>query len=158
MQFWRIQYSLFCQEHLPNWRQMKCCSTLEGETNRSNTTFREGRGNPIQVSKICNPRQSMPSWDFANLGHEDRIPSSLPQCGDWLFFSFWSKNVQNRYKTHTRCNFSRLFGIDVLWLHRWFTCTSGIGMSYSSHYSSLVVYYKSWTLGWEFLVPPSMRW
>ena len=27
----------------------------------SNTTLREGRGNPIQVSKICNPRRGLPS-------------------------------------------------------------------------------------------------
>ena len=32
------------------------------------------------------------------LEHEDDILLSLPQCGDWLFFSFLSKNVQNRHK------------------------------------------------------------
>ena len=66
--------------------------------------------------------------DVANLGHEDGIPESLPQCGDWLFFSFLPKNVQNMSKTHTRRDFSRLFGVDVLWRHRWIT--SGMGLSH----------------------------
>ena len=56
----------------------------------SNTTMREGRGNPIRVSKICNPRRGLPSVDG--------IPESLPQCGDWLFFSFLTKKVQNMSK------------------------------------------------------------
>ena len=43
--------------------------------------------------------------DVANLGHKDGIPSSLSQCGDWLFFSFLSWNVQNSFKTHSRFNF-----------------------------------------------------
>ena len=66
--------------------------------------------------------------DVANLGHEDGIPESLPQCGVWLFFSFLSKNAQNMSKTHTRRDFSRLFGVDVLWRHRWIT--SGMGLSH----------------------------
>ena len=82
----------------------------------SNTTLREGRGNPIRVSKICNPRRGL------------SIPESLPHCGVWLFFSFLSKNVQNMSKTPTRRDFSRLFGVDVLWRHRWIT--SGMGLSH----------------------------
>ena len=66
--------------------------------------------------------------DVTNLGHEDGIPESLPQCGDCLFFSFLSKNVQNMSKTLTRRDFSRLFGVDVLWRHRW--NTSGMGLSH----------------------------
>ena len=66
--------------------------------------------------------------DVANLGHEDGIPESLPQCGVWLFFSFLPKNVQNMSKTHPRRDFSRLFGVDVLWRHR--RITSGMGLSH----------------------------
>ena len=66
--------------------------------------------------------------DVANLRHEDGIPESLPQCGVWLFFSFLPKNVQNMFKTHPRRDFSRLFGVDVLWRHRWIT--SGMGLSH----------------------------
>ena len=46
------------------------------------------------------------SWMLQILGHKNGIPSSLLQCGDGLFFSFLSKNLQNRYKMHTRRDFS----------------------------------------------------
>ena len=70
--------------------------------------------------------------DVANLWHENGIPLSIPPCGDWLFFSFLSKNVQkilvHVYKTNTGRDFSRLFCVDVLHHHRWFTF--GIGLSH----------------------------
>ena len=46
----------------------------------SNTTLREGRGNPIRVSKICNPRRGLPSrgcsksWTW---GWDSRVPPSM---------------------------------------------------------------------------------
>ena len=46
-------------------------------------------GNPILVSKICNIHDSASLvLDVANLGQEDRIPSSLlQQCGDRFYYS-----------------------------------------------------------------------
>ena len=52
----------------------------------SNTTLRERRGNPIRVSKICYIHdEACRVVDVANLGHDDGIPKSLPQCG--VYFS-----------------------------------------------------------------------
>ena len=65
----------------------------------SNTTLTEGQGNPIRVSKICNLQQDLPSGGCCKSW--SRGWDSLP-CGDWLFFSFLSKNVQNRYKMQDR--------------------------------------------------------
>ena len=62
----------------------------------------------------------------ANLGHENGIPGSLPQCGVWLFFSFLPQNVQNMSKTHTRRDFSKLFDVTVLWRQRWITSWMGL--------------------------------
>ena len=42
---------------------------------------------PILVSKICNIHDSTSLKSrIANLGHSDGIPSSLPQCGDRLYW------------------------------------------------------------------------
>ena len=38
-----------------------------------------------------------------------------------LFLILVKKNVHNRNKMHTGCNFSWLFSIDVLWRQRWLT-------------------------------------
>ena len=82
-------------------------------------TLREGLGNPIKVSEIWNPwRGSI--WRL-------------------IFFEFLSKNVQYRCQTHTRCDCSRLCGVDVLWRHRWIT--SGMGLSH--------------TPGWDTVCPMS---
>ena len=116
------------RQHFPRHANFWFKSVYNGRIIESSNTLREGRGNLIRVSKICNPRRACRVLDVANLGNEDGIPSSLPQCGDWLFFSFLSKNVQNISKTHTRRVFSRLFGVDVLWRHRWIT--SGMGLSH----------------------------
>ena len=94
----------------------------------SNTTWRKGRGNPIRVFKICNPRRGLPSHGCRKPWTQGWDSESLPLCGDWLFFSFLSKNGQNMSKTHTSRDFSRLFGVDVLWRHSWIT--SGMGLSH----------------------------
>ena len=53
------------------------------------TTLREGRGNPIRVSKICNPWRGLPSRGCCkSWTHGDGIPESLPQRDVWLFFSY----------------------------------------------------------------------
>ena len=53
----------------------------QGWEKLSITTLREGLGNPILVSKICNIHDSASlSW-IANLEHSDGSLSSLPQCG-----------------------------------------------------------------------------
>ena len=92
----------------------------------------------------------------ANLGHEDGIPESLPQCGDWLFFSFLPKNVQNMPKTHDRRDFSILFGVDVLWRHRWIT--SGIGLSHSPGWGQHFSWRQNWRIflsqEWENICSP----
>ena len=94
----------------------------------SKTTLREGGGNPILVSKICNPRRGLPSRGCCKSwtrGWDSWVPHSMW----WLIiFLFLSKNVQYKSKTQTRCDFSRLFGVDVLWHHRWITY--GIGLSH----------------------------
>ena len=58
------------------------------------------------------------SWMLQILGHEDGIPESLPQCGDYSFFSY----LQNAHNQHRKSNkqrwfpsFSRHIGVDVLW-------------------------------------------
>ena len=94
----------------------------------SNTTLREGRGNPILVSKVCNPGRGLPSRGCCKSwtrGWDSRVSPSMW----WLIiFSFLPKSVQNMSKTHTRRDFSRLFGVGVLWRHR--LITSGMGLSH----------------------------
>ena len=100
------------------------------------TTLREGRGYliPGLLSRRCikSWTRGLPSHWCCKSWNKDGIPSSLPHCGDWLFFPFLSKNVQNRYKIHI----SRLFGIDVLWRHRWFT--SGVGLSHPPGWDNIL--------------------
>ena len=46
----------------------------------SNTTLREGPGNPIRVSKICNPRRGLPSRGCSKSwtrGWDSRVPPSM---------------------------------------------------------------------------------
>ena len=46
----------------------------------SNTTLREGRGNPFRVSKICNPRRGLPSLGCCKSwtrGWDSRAPPSM---------------------------------------------------------------------------------
>ena len=48
----------------------------------SNTTLREGRGNPIpSVEDLQSTTKACRVVDVANLGPEDGIPESLLQCG-----------------------------------------------------------------------------
>ena len=124
--FWtdRICYQLYVQDwissYLRLWYLKFSCEY--------NTTLREGRGNLILVSKICNPRWGLPSRRCCKCWTRGWDSESLPQCGVWLFFSFLTKNVQNMSKTHNWRDFSRLLGIDVLWRHRWIT--SGMSLSH----------------------------
>ena len=101
----------------------------------SNTTLREGRGNPIRVSKIAIHDEACRVVDVANLGHEDGIPESLPQYGVWLFFSFLPKMSKIMSKTYSWRDFPRLFGVDVLWRHRWIT--SGMGLSHPPEWDNI---------------------
>ena len=55
----------------------------------SNTTLREGRGNPIQVSKICNPRRGLPSRGCCKSwtrGWDSQVPPSM-WCIDYFSHS-----------------------------------------------------------------------
>ena len=89
-----------------------CEIKLHARIIESIPTLKEGWGHPIRVSKIHDGACQV--MDVANLGHEDEIPSSLPQCDDYFSHSCQkSKNVQNMSKTHTRRDLSRLFGMDA---------------------------------------------
>ena len=129
----------------------KCCLTLGWDTIGWDSISPDVQSLGIDLSPVGEKYNLTPHWgrdkgipsecprfaihdeacrvvDVANLGQEDGIPESLPQCGDWLFFSFLPENMQNMFKTHTRRDFSRLFGVDVLWRHRWII--SGMGLSH----------------------------
>ena len=58
----------------------------------SYTTLRRDEGIPSECPRFAIHNEACQVMDVANLGHEDGIPKSLPQCGDWLFFSFLPKN------------------------------------------------------------------
>ena len=81
----------------------------------SNTTLREGRENPIRVSKICNPRRGLPSRRCSKSwtrGWDSRVPPSM-----WCLIIFLIL-VQKcaKYYKRPRRDFSRLFGVDVLYV------------------------------------------
>ena len=90
-------------------------------------TLRKGQGNPIQVSNICNPRRGFLSCGcFKSLtrGWDTRVHRNV--VIDYHPHSC-VKNVQAMSKTHTRRDFSILFGVDALWRHR--RVTSGMGLT-----------------------------
>ena len=94
----------------------------EPRLKESKTILREGWGNPIRGSKMCKYRTR--GWD-----------SWVRPSMWWLFFSFMSMNVQNMSKTHTRRDFSRLFGVNVLGMHMWIH--SGMGLYHAAGWDNI---------------------
>ena len=61
-------------------RVIESITSLRKGLIESNTTLREGRGNPIRVSKICNPRRGLPSRRCSKSwtrGWDSRVPPSM---------------------------------------------------------------------------------
>ena len=109
-----LQCVMFFFNYKRNIRLMESKHHIEGGTNESHPSV-----------QVCNRRRGLPNrgcckswtrgWDFL-------VPLSLL----WLFFFHSCLNVKNRYRMHTIRFFSRLFSVEVLQRHRWFTSTMGL--------------------------------
>ena len=90
-----------------------------------------GTGKSTIVSKICSPRRGLPSRGRCKSLTQGWISLSLYKVVV-DYFSPTAFNPLNKTpflpSKITRRNFSRLFGVDVLWRHRWIT--SGMGLSH----------------------------
>ena len=106
-------------------RIIESITTLLKGLIESNTPLREGRGNPIQ--DLQSTTRLAESWMLQILDTRMGFPS--PSLN--VVFDYFSHSCPKMCKIclkHTRRDFSRLFGVDVLWRHRW--TTSGMGLSH----------------------------
>ena len=91
----------------------------------SRTTLREGQGNPIWVFKICNLQPGLQSSGCSKSWTQGWDCSLIVKIE---YFSHSRLQICKIYIKHTRSNFSRLFGIDVVRRHWWFI--TGMGLSH----------------------------